>query len=339
MFLRRLRRTPDSAASASRIGRLAAVASVCLVFFILTPGPLRAECRVEGVGSELDFELARAACDRVSDRFGLLFGVDAPAGSVELSDTVLFFSIAENAPRWRLVWPTSARMAEFFGERLAPGESVEEMIATQWSAVLPHELGHLLLIAEADARRPPEIPRRRLPDWLHEGVGVWMEPPTIRETEYAMIRALRPFIASVQELVTFQAPRPADRGEGGSMVIQTFYPCASEEACGGRPHWERIFSVTTRQFADGRVQVDTTFHERAPPSPSPVGANFYAYSAALVRYLFDRGGSTAARELLARLVGTPVPSTELAGLLGLPSTPREVEADWRRWVGRWILEE
>jgi hypothetical protein len=293
-------------------------------------------CRVVGSAPADDLERAREGCARAAERFRLLYGVPAPAGTLEVSDSARFFSIARSAPDWHFVWPTTDRLREFLGERVPEGRTLAEEVETQWVGVLPHELGHVLLIAEADARRGGEPPRR-LPDWLHEGTGVWMEPPTVRQEEYATLRAHRPFIPTLREITAFEAPRPADRAEGGSTVIQTFYPCASEEACGGRPHWSRIFSVTTRQFADGRVQVDTVFHERPPPPPSPVGSSFYAYSATLVRYLFDRGGPAAMDTLLTRIVREGDGRSRLEGLPGLPDQAGALEADWREWFSRWIF--
>ena len=130
-----------------------------------------------------------------------------------------------------------------------------------------------------------------------------------------------------------------DDPEGGSTVMRTFYPCASEEACAGRPHWSRSFTVTTRQFPDGRVQVDTVFHDRPPPAPSPTGSHFYTYSAILVRYIHNRGGHSAMSTLLDRLVTSPDVVAPLAGLPGLPTTPRAVESDWNAWFRRWIFGE
>jgi hypothetical protein len=294
---------------------------------------------VTGSAPPADLELARAACERATHRFALLYGGSAPAGILEVSDSVGFIAIERHAPEWKVVWPTSSRLEELLGEQVPPGQTLAEAVANQWTAVLPHELGHVLLIAEADSRLPPGDSPRRLPDWLHEGTAVWIEPPALRQDEYMTLRARRPYVPRLSDIAGFRIARPSDGGEGGSLVIQTFYPCASEEACGGRPHWASTFSVTTRQFGDGRVQVDTTFHERAPPPASPVGASFYAYSAVLVRYLFDRGGASAMSELLTRAVGSGESPVSLEGLPGLPGGRARLQADWEQWFRRWIFEE
>jgi hypothetical protein len=315
----------------SMLAIILAFASAC------APAELPAACRVTGVGPETDHERARAACERAVDRFTLLYGVAPPAGVVEISDTVLFFSVAAHVPEWRMVWPTTEGIREYFGE--PRGQQRSEAVENHWLAVLPHEIGHLMLIAEADVRRPPELEPSRLPDWLHEGTAVWMEPPVTREPEYATLRALGPYIPPLAELTTLSVSGIGGRGEAGSTIVQTFFPCASEEGCGGRPHWDRIFSVRTRQYLDGTVQIDTTFHERPPPPPSPVAAYFYPYSATLVRYVYDRGGAAAMRELLDRYARDPQRRDALVGLPGLPADPRRLEADWREWFTRWILQE
>jgi hypothetical protein len=318
---------------------LRAAFGIALLLTVTVSGPAGAECRVVGDAPPSDLELARAACERAGDRFSLLFGVPTPSGVLEVSDSATFFAIEQSAPEWKLIWPTTRRLEEFLREQLSAGQTLEDAVANQWTAVLPHELGHVMLIAEADGRRLPGASPRRLPDWLHEGTAVWMEPPALREVEYMTIRARRPYVPPLAEIMAFETPRPTDRGEGGSTVIQTFYPCASEEACGGRPHWSRIFSVTTRQFGDGRVQVDTIFHERPPPMAGPLGSNFYAYSAALVRFLFDQGGARAMNELLTRAARAGVSTTALQGLPGLPSGRARLEGEWQQWFRRWIFSE
>jgi hypothetical protein len=296
-----------------------------------------AGCRVAGAATEADLVLGRAACLRAEERFTLLFGSPPPAGNVVISDTVSFAAIESYGADWKLVWPSSDRMRAFHGAS-SDDSAVEEAVELQWTTVLPHELGHVMLISEADVRRPADLPRLRLPDWLHEGTAVWMEPPAYRADGQAILRALRPYVPPLDELLAFVIAPEGPIG-AGSTVIRTFFPCASEEACAGRPHWSRIFSVTTRQFPDGTVQVDTTFHATAPPPLSPVGSNFYDYSATLVRFLHDRGGASAMSTLLDRYLRGGEGAAALAGLPGLPRDRRRVEAEWREWFDRWIFAD
>lgn len=317
---------------------------VSAALFVLLGGmirtPISATCRVEGSGTPPDVALASAACDRAVERFTLLFGKSPPPVAVEVSDTLRVFVIETEASEWKIRWPDSARLRDFLAATTPDLDGLDEAVSLQWSAVLPHELGHLMLIAETDARRPSGSAARRLPDWLHEGIAVWMEPPAYRHSEYGILRALRPFVPQVDDITSLSISSPDERGEAGSTIHRTFYPCASEEACGGRPHWSRIFTVTTRTFPDGTVTVDTIFHEQAPPPPSPVGANFYAYSATLVRYLFDRGGASALDALLDRYARSSDNSeVSLARLPGLPTNAPRLEADWEEWFRRWVLAE
>lgn len=330
-------------AGAHSNGRCGARAGFALAagLLLLPASPASAECRIETVGrvSPADVERARAGCARAVERFALLFGAPPPSGVVEVSDTVLFFAAAAYHPEWRMVWPTGERLREFFGDTAGENPAAADAVEEQWASVLPHEIGHLLLIAEGERRRPAGVPARRLPDWLHEGVGVWMEPAATRAVEYETLRARRTYVPPLRELMSMSISTLATRGEAGSTIIQTFYPCASEEACAGRPHWSRTFQVRTRHFPDGTVQVDTSFVTGAPPPVTPLGSNFYAYSATLVRFLFDLGGPAAMNALLDRLVGagSPTRDLDLAGLPGLPATPPRVEAEWRAWFERWIL--
>ncbi len=294
-----------------------------------------AQCHISGDGSMGDSARAGAACARAAERFQLLFGEAAPAGVVELSDEVGYFEMRDGGDGWRIVAPNSERLRAFAG-----GVDPEAALEVQWAVALPHEMGHAMLNAAAAALRGAGREPRRLPDWLHEGVAVWMEPPAHRADEIAILRALQPYVPAVDSLLALSISTPDQRAEAGSTLIQTFYPCASEAACGGRPHWSRIFSVTTRTSADGTVQVDTTFHEVAPPPPSPTVANFYAYSATLLRYLHHRGGAAAVRELLRRYVeAEDAGEVGLAGLPGLPSTPARVQRDWEAWLERWIFRD
>ncbi|MEX2570262.1 MAG: hypothetical protein WD737_03085 [Gemmatimonadota bacterium] len=323
----------------TRIGAFDPPVIAAFVLCALAGTPqVAAQCDVEGEAAGQDLDLARQACNRASERFELLFGNAPPPGTVVVSDTVQFFSIASQGRNWKLVWPSSRNLREFFTEGSGGDRTMEEAVALQWSAVLPHELGHLMLDAEAEVRRSVASPTRRLPDWLHEGVAVWMEPPVHRRDEYAILRALGPYTPPVDDLLGFTIAHSPDGGTGGSTLIQTFYPCASEQACGGRPHWSRTFTVTTRHLPDGEVRVDTTFHEHAPPPPGPLAANFYAYAATFVRYLHHQGGATALSAVLDRYAGSSQDAISLAAIPGLPGDGARVEDGWRAWFTRWILE-
>jgi len=300
------------------------------------PLSLGAQCAVGGQAPTADLAAAQAACDRVNERFVLLFGSLPPAGTLEISDTVVFFAVGSQAPEWKLIWPTTSAMERFHGAgRPAGDRALAETIEMQWSTVLPHEIAHLMLGAEVELRRATG-PRRSMPDWLQEGVAVYMEPPGYRSGDAAMLRALRPYIPRLEDLLTLSIADAVDDAEGGSTIVQTFYPCASEEACGGRAHWSRIFSVTTRQFPDGRIRVDTTVHAEPPRLPTPLEANFYAYAAMFVRYLSDQGGPAAMSALIDRLARMSG-EVSLDGLPGLPSGPARIEGDWRSWFGRWVF--
>jgi len=323
-----------SEAAGRRNGRVFrwALTGFALAAAVAAPAlPLHAACGVVGAPDAEHAARAASACARAQERFVLLFGAPPPPVLLELNDTVGFFSIRATAPDWTLVWPVDSGLRQHLRSGGTPEASLDAATATQWNAVLPHELGHLMLIAEADRRRRPDQAPRRLPDWFHEGTAVWMEPPSVRADDVAVLTALRPFVPSLSELTALSISGGGLAGEAGSTLIQTFFPCASEEACGGRPHWSRIFSVTTRTYPDGTTRVDTTFHERPPPPPSPVGSHFYAYSATLVRFLHDRGGPEAMSALLDRYVA-PLPHEHaLHGLPGLPRSPAALEREWRAW--------
>ena len=313
--------------------RILAIAGTLLLTACVT-STAAPQCRVEGGARPEDVARVSAACERAAERFALLFGEEAPAGVVEVSEEIGYFEIRESDAGWRIASPDSERLARFLG---GEGDALRDALEVQWTVALPHEMGHAMRNAAAAARRGADTAPRRLPDWFHEGVAVWMEPPAHRADEIGILRALRPYAPQIDSLLAITIGTPDDRAEAGSTIIRTFYPCASEAACGGRPHWSRIFSVTERTFADGTVQIDTTFHEEAPPPPSPMVANFYAYSATLVRYLRDRGGSAAMLAMLDRYAEAEDPaSVTLAGLPGLPTTARGVQADWEAWLEDWF---
>lgn len=291
----------------------------------------RADCVVVAPSaSPEDIARARSGCERAVDRYTLLFGAAPPEGVLEVSDTVRVFASANEGDGWRMIWPTTDRIRESLAATSGAGADIERAVEEHWSTVLPHELGHLMLIADADRRRPEGIERRRLPDWFHEGITVFMEPTEYRSVEYGTLRAHAPFIPAIDDLLRFRIEAPEGL-EGGATITRTFFPCASEEACDGRPYWNRSFSVRTRYYPDGRVVTDTIIHDAPPPPPTPLETQFYAYAATLVQYVHDRGGAAAMSALLDRYVRSEGAMVDLAGLPGLPGTPAAVEADWRRW--------
>ncbi len=283
-----------------------------------------------GIADAADLAMAQAACDRAVDRYSLLFGDQPPVGTLEVTDSVRIFATVHEGAAWRMIWPSSARLRQSLEANPVDGASIDEAVDEQWGTVLPHELGHLMLIADAERRRPDGREARRLADWLHEGVAVFMEPSEYRRDEYLTLRAHRPFVPEIDDLVQFRVAAPEGLA-GGSTITRTFYPCASAEACDGRAHWDRSFSVRTRYLADGNVVVDTLFHDAPPPPPTPLASHFYVYSATLVRYVHERGGSAALTTLIQRYVDSEDGNVLLAGLPGLAVTAERIEDDWRRW--------
>src|SRR5690606_917356 len=107
-----------------------------------------------GVADAADLALARAACDRAGERYALLFGGQPPVGILEVTDSVRVFATVHEGAAWTMIWPTSSRLRQSLDANPLDGVSIDEALDEQWGTVLPHELGHLMLIADADRRRP-----------------------------------------------------------------------------------------------------------------------------------------------------------------------------------------
>jgi hypothetical protein len=314
--------------------------SILLVVAILLHGaPSRgvAQCVVESAGDPGDRALATRACDQAESSFAMLFGRTSPAGRIEISDSITLFGYEQRAEGWRMIWPSSEQIRIRHGSDLET--SVEEELAHQWQTVLPHEIGHLMLTRHLGPVRPVSDDQygTHLPDWFDEAVAVWMEPVDSREPEYEQMRRTSPFVPDLKALLEWTHPVvKADMGEG-SVEIVVHLPCARASECPGRGRWDETMEVRTRRFLDGDVVVDTMYSAAPLSAENPMDAYFYAYSAALLRYVIGNGGTPALNELLARWRVNPHVPDPLVGLPGLPATAEDLEDDWIRWFRRSIL--
>lgn len=190
---------------------LAAGLALLLAGTPITPADSSSKtCEVTADGaSRRDVERARAACEIARGRFGELFGEPVPAVRILIEDRDGYRTGLANG-KAAVLWPSTRAMRA----RVGTGARADGHIALHWDEILPHEISHVLLAARffpdahGSARAPYGSP---LPDWIDEGVAIWAEPETSRETRIAQARALPPERRDLVSILTTPHPAAANR--------------------------------------------------------------------------------------------------------------------------------
>jgi hypothetical protein len=203
-------------------------------------------CRAHGAAATAeDAALALEACTAARARFEELFGRPVPDVRIEIRGVPGYRVRAEGATAV-VRWPASSALPR----PASGGAAAERHAAMQWREMLPHEIGHALLVARfyPDGFEPHAGYGTPLPDWLEEGAAIWSEPPATRRARLAQARALPPAQRDLHHILGMThpalrnaaalasrdgAPLPAD------PVLWAFYPqsiavVAFVHAAGGR---------------------------------------------------------------------------------------------------------
>jgi hypothetical protein len=189
------------------------------------------ECTVEMyTPSAADEARARAACEAARARFVSLFGPDVPRVVVLVQERT-GYRIGILDGKAVVLWPGSDALEA----RVRDGPAGRAWIASQWSDVLPHEIGHALTAALffPDGQFRPTGYGTPLPDWFEEGVAVWTEPEASRERRLEAGRSLPPGRLDLRTILTMRHPAAGDTAalafrDGSSIpadpALWDFYP-------------------------------------------------------------------------------------------------------------------
>lgn len=247
-------------------------------------------CLVAGPGVAEDMARARAACDIARERFARLIGESAPRVQIVLREQTGYRTSADGGTAI-LYWPTGATLRTHLGS----GTAAERQIAQQWSDVLPHEIGHALMIAHfyptggASTHRGYGTP---LADWFEEAVAIWAEPDASRATRLAQARRLPPHRQDLERILSGSHPAAAN----------TAY-LASRDA--------------------------------GTPAANAALWAFYPQSYAVLAFVHEHGGTTAVAELARRIrAGEGAGARLLVGLNGLPLSNADLLRLWQVWITR-----
>jgi hypothetical protein len=280
------------------------------------------QCEVDSTFSAAEAEVLRLACGFAFERFGHLFGVLPPKGEIRRASAgrsgALRYGVGEGS--WWLEWPDSVSLSE-----RGDGTGWREQSRT----VLPHEIGHLLLQVHSGAAPSADGPNYGtfLPDWLEEGVAVWMEPGDARWRRVAQLDSLPlplfRLFGSVHPAMTLDPKVVQTRLEG---------PC---RGCGDPDLQAGMYVLlTARQRPTGILewtrQVLTS--EEAQSLKRTNIAAFYGESFAAVSLIREVCGAAGVATLLARLLHNPADRAAVRGLPGLPSDSTALEALWMRHI-------
>lgn len=311
-----------------------------IVLALTTPVALRVQetaeaCRVDSFGRPSG--TASSICQQISERWSALFGVSAPSGVVRLTEQ-LGYGGSTGAGRWTLNVPASARTRPTSNTKVGILKYYADNIIT-------HEAGHSMLAVHGGEIAAAAIPGQygtQAPDWFDEAVAVWMESAPQRTKRVADVARLTP---SLQRLVTIAHPgEELVRSNALSTTFKTSTrvitpPC---DKCvwladSLRKKYQ-IVDVGTN--AAGRPDTIIWYADRSPMKDEVAEQKFfYPLSYALLRFIRERGGSAAVRELMSRYRIDPRPRAEvLSALPGLPASVSAFEKSWHEFLANMPAE-
>ena len=308
-----------------------AMVAAPISFPSLTTRVERETCRLERSGKATG--PSADICERLGARWTELAGTQPNPGAIELVDRLGYHAI-QSGDSWTLLSPLPDRKLDASAYRKRDG-----LLRYYADNIIPHEAGHSMFSAYSGVLRSGATPNQygtQAPDWLDEGVAVWMESASMREKRMRPIRGTTPSLAA---LVTMAHP--------GSEVVRNnalaadfrfttrtvLPPCA--KCTWLADSLRKKFQITdVGLHADGRPDTITWYADSRPTkSETFEEREFYPLSYALLRFIRIRGGAGAMRELVTRYQINPKPRVEvLSALPGLPASVAAVEKAWHAFL-------
>ena len=270
-------------------------------------------------------------CQRIGDRWTDLVGTRAVPGSIRLVDRDGYHGVQTDT-YWTLESPLPQRKRNDASYRKQDG-----ILRYFAEAIIPHEAGHHVFGVYIGSRRWGASTNQystQFPDWLDEGVAVWMESAKIRDGRMKAIRNTTP---SLDRLATLEHPNAelvnSSTADFRMSTRTVMPPCAK---CTFLPDslrrkYQIIDSGTDRQ---GKPKTVISYTDRAPTKSETLEEReFYALAYSLLRFIHAHGGPAAVRELISRYQLNPTPRVAvLSGLPGLPASTAAFEKAWHAFL-------
>ena len=279
-------------------------------------------------------------CDQLARRWQLLMGSRAIKGVIWLVHGTGAKS-SSSAQEWMLEW--SAPPARRSGSVKTRADG---FVANEAEDVLTHEAGHGLFSSYTIFFARPngyDGYGSIVPDWFDESPAVWMESAELRTRRMQSIIGAKP---SLVRLVTMSHPgreqlianaRNPERRWRERTVVP---PCAQ---CTFLAESLRTKYRVTDVGVDARGYPDTNvwYSDSNPQNNETLEEReFYPLSYALLRFIHQRGGSAAVRELISRYREDPRPrASVLVGLPGLSGSIAAIERGWWSFLANPPAEE
>jgi hypothetical protein len=270
-------------------------------------------------------------CERIGARWTMLVGTNPIPGTIRFVDRDGYHGIQMD-DSWTLESPLPKGVREDPAYRSRDG-----LLRYYAENIIPHEAGHHMFAVYVGRLRLGALPNQyatQLPDWLDEGVAVWMESVAMRRKRVTAIRTSTP---SLERVVTLWHPnsdlvnRNADDFRISTRTVMP--PCAR---CTWLPDSlrRRFQIVDAGTDVHGQSRTVIWYSEKAPAAGHTLEEReFYPLSYSLLRFIRFRGGAAAVRELIARYQVNPKPRVEvLSALPGLPASTAALEKAWHAFL-------
>lgn len=308
---------------------MACLGSIVMAFGCSRPEPAATAalgagppCIVHATSAPADSLLA--ACERARARFTELLGETAFPVTVLEHDTLDNVGDIRDG---RIVFEVTSLGA--LAERNDP------MATRSLPEFVMHELGHLLLFAYIDGAHPDSLDGygSSLPDWVDEGVAMWMEPESLSRSRFENAGKLPDSALDVVALTARRHPN-LRAGDGPPFLsvplLLTAVECDSA-ICGPYPLGHQYVRIAHWIDLAGVLHVDTIF------GGDPLwdwfsGIEFYTKVSTLLPFLHATGGVPLIHEVFARIRAGQAPARVFTALPSLPSDPADVNREWIRFV-------
>lgn len=277
-------------------------------------------------------------CERIGSRWKQLMGTNPIPGAIRMVDREGYHGI-QTDDSWVLESPLPKRTRDDSAFR-----SRDALLRYYAENIIPHESGHHMFAVFAGKLRQGVSPNQyatQLPDWLDEGVAVWMESTTMREKRGRAIRRSTPSLATLVTMEHTNVDLVRDNASDFRISTRTVMPPCAKCMWLADSLRKKFQVIDSGTDVNGRAKTVIWYSDKTPAKSNTLEEReFYPLSYSLLRFVRVRGGAAAVRELIARYQINPKPRVEIfSALPGLPASVVAFEKAWHVFLASFPAED